>query len=259
MENKVADLLRRLQEVNRKLLDEHQKSRTQIQKLIHEQKNFLAERQEHQRFLSEVVHSVSNSLTILRLSIEIFRQKIPGTDFRIIEEEIKLIERTLRQLIKSAEVEALSLFTAKKIDLGSLFARLVREKKTAAHCWEEQIARRVFVVGFARDLATALENLLENAEKYTPAGKKITCTLTTKGENAVIKIADEGCGIAAEETAKIFRAFWRSPAQKNQKRGSGLGLSLVNKIVKKHNGLIEAQSHLGVGTTFIVVLPLAEA
>ena len=96
-------------------------------------------------------------------------------------------------------------------------------------------------------------NLIHNALQAMQYHGKLTVGLRSDGENALVSIGDTGCGIAPENREKIFKPFFTTKADGE---GSGLGLDIVKKIVDKHQGRIEVTSELGVGTTFVVVLPL---
>ncbi|PIR58022.1 MAG: hypothetical protein COU71_00845 [Parcubacteria group bacterium CG10_big_fil_rev_8_21_14_0_10_38_31] len=102
-----------------------------------------------------------------------------------------------------------------------------------------------------------LENLIENAIKYTPAGGKVIVETSNVKDNLDIKIKDTGMGILATEKDNMFKRFFRgSNAKKKNTDGSGLGLYIAKNIVEKHNGRIWFESVEDEGTTFFVRLPL---
>jgi signal transduction histidine kinase len=99
-------------------------------------------------------------------------------------------------------------------------------------------------------------NLLFNAIKYTPTGGTVHLQAGARGEQVRIDVTDTGIGIPTEELEHVFDEFFRaSNVAKSQKEGSGLGLSIVNQIVKRHGGTITVQSDEGRGSTFTVRLP----
>ena len=105
-------------------------------------------------------------------------------------------------------------------------------------------------------LTSALGNLLDNAIKYQQEGGKIVLTLCSQSDNAVIKVWDDGPGIASEQLPHIFEPFYRCDRSRSSKiSGSGLGLSLVHTIVQRHGGTINVQSAPEDGTTFTITLP----
>jgi len=106
-------------------------------------------------------------------------------------------------------------------------------------------------------IGLVIGNLLSNAVKYTPAGGRVTLTLTREGETAQIRVADSGIGIPEAEHARLWEEFWRaSNARKSAISGTGLGLSIVKRLVEGMGGLITFRSAEGRGTTFTLSLPL---
>ncbi len=101
-------------------------------------------------------------------------------------------------------------------------------------------------------------NLVMNALQHTAPGGTITVTLTPVQSWAVIQVQDTGVGIAPQDQARIFDRFHRiNQARTRQKGGAGLGLAIVQEIVRSHHGSIEVQSKLGAGSNFIVKLPIS--
>ncbi len=100
-------------------------------------------------------------------------------------------------------------------------------------------------------------NLLDNAVKYCPEGSEVRVRLQTDGENIVVEVADNGPGIPPEDLPHIFDKMYRVEKESTRSvEGSGLGLSIVKRIVELHGGQIAVESAVGKGTTFRVRLPL---
>jgi signal transduction histidine kinase len=114
------------------------------------------------------------------------------------------------------------------------------------------------IVSADRDLLRmALENLIDNANKYTYEGKCIIIDLQKSRGNANIIIQDEGVGIPNNKLGKLFTKFSRLDNPLSVKvGGTGLGLYWAKKIIELHNGTIDVVSEEGKGTTFIIVLPI---
>jgi signal transduction histidine kinase len=106
-------------------------------------------------------------------------------------------------------------------------------------------------------LTQVFDNIISNATKYAP-GSPIKIILDKKNLQARISVQDYGPGIAAEHLDRIFQRFYRVQQSSTSIRGSGLGLYITRKIVQAHDGEIDAQSHLGLGTTFQIYLPLLQ-
>lgn len=105
-------------------------------------------------------------------------------------------------------------------------------------------------------ITQALENLLDNALKYTPAGSRIVLAVTTKEGEIEIRVRDNGPGIPAEDLPHIFERFYRvDKGRSREKGGTGLGLSIVKHIVQLHGGRVWAESAPGQGTTIGFSLP----
>jgi signal transduction histidine kinase len=103
---------------------------------------------------------------------------------------------------------------------------------------------------------SALRHLVSNAIKYTPDQGTVTVSVAGENDKLLLKIADTGIGIEEVETEKVFDMFYRtSTARQSEKTGTGLGLTIVRKIVELHQGDITFESVKGEGTTFIVRIP----
>lgn len=99
-------------------------------------------------------------------------------------------------------------------------------------------------------------NLIHNCIKFTPDYGKITIHLVKKENQVIVTISDTGIGISKANQLHIFERFYKADeARVRSNSGSGLGLSIVKKIIDIHNGTIIVQSELGKGTTFIITLP----
>ncbi len=104
-----------------------------------------------------------------------------------------------------------------------------------------------------------LRIFLENAQKYTPEGKKITLSSRVVGERLQIIIADEGIGIAAKDIPNIFTRFYRVDSSRTRGTGgTGLGLAIAKDIIELHHAEVEVSSEVGVGTQFTLYFPLLE-
>ena len=115
----------------------------------------------------------------------------------------------------------------------------------------------VLVHGDAAQLESVVTNLVGNAVKFTPDGGSVRCGLETSGPRAVVTVVDTGLGIPEAEQAELFTRFFRSStAREHGIPGSGLGLSIVRRIVEEHGGRVHLTSAHLAGSTFTVELPL---
>lgn len=123
---------------------------------------------------------------------------------------------------------------------------------------ELQASVSLSVPGQRESLVSLIDNLVENAIKYSPHGSSVTVSLHAERGQAVLHVADQGPGIAPALYARVFDRFFRAPQQPQP--GSGLGLSIVASVVRQHGGTIQLHSgNGGLGLLVEVRLPLAEA
>lgn len=108
-----------------------------------------------------------------------------------------------------------------------------------------------FAYGDIALIQRVLENLIDNAMRYTPEGGEIALSLAAKNQNIIVKVTDTGCGISKEDVPHIFDRFYRSSkSRENVDFHSGLGLAIVKRILSLHGSDIRADSELNKGTTF---------
>lgn len=148
-------------------------------------------------------------------------------------------------------------------DLSLLIAKVVRafELHAPRHRFEvrlDAVAPSVLRVDHNR-MVQVFENLLSNAVKYSPQGGRILVEGQLLGDVYRTIVSDEGIGMSAEQTRRIFDKFYRADTSSTAVGGLGLGMSIVQQIVKAHAGTIEVQSAPGRGTQVAVVLPLSHA
>jgi two-component system sensor histidine kinase VicK len=108
-------------------------------------------------------------------------------------------------------------------------------------------------------LEQVLQNLLQNAVKYSPDGGIVTVRIQQQGEQAWLAVSDQGIGIPQDSQGQLFQRFFRATNVSVQQIGGlGIGLYVAHEIVRRHGGTIDVQSREHEGATFTVRLPLAE-
>ena len=128
------------------------------------------------------------------------------------------------------------------------------EIENRAQTVEEKLARQLPSAPLdPAQIKQVLVNLLKNAMQATTKGGVLTVQTGSGADGVWVSIADTGCGIPQERLNRIFDPFFTT-----KKKGSGLGLMIVQRIVREHGGLIKLESHVGQGTTFRIWLPLRE-
>jgi signal transduction histidine kinase len=124
--------------------------------------------------------------------------------------------------------------------------------------FNQEIHPGCYITGDQMMLQIAINNLLENAIKYTPPDKTVLVKLSVIHNKAHLEVIDEGTGVPDVEKKKIFTKFYRIGNEDSRKtKGTGLGLYLTNKIVQQHNGLIAVKDNLPHGAIFEILLPLS--
>jgi signal transduction histidine kinase len=103
----------------------------------------------------------------------------------------------------------------------------------------------------------ALQNLIQNALKYSPTTSLVTVRLHQSGDMAFVEVADHGAGVQPQDRMLIFTKYYRAPGQRT--KGSGLGLFLSREIARQHGGELDLVASDTAGSTFRLPLPLAKA
>jgi signal transduction histidine kinase len=113
------------------------------------------------------------------------------------------------------------------------------------------------IMGDRVALTSAVDNLLDNAVKYSPPGSPVVCEAEASGRDLTIRVRDRGYGIAAEDRDHVFEKFYRGNGEiSRQVKGSGVGLSLVRQIVEAHGGTVDFDTRVGEGTVFRIRLKI---
>ncbi|MCY7283924.1 MAG: HAMP domain-containing histidine kinase [Cyanobacteria bacterium CAN_BIN43] len=179
-----------------------------------------------------------------------------------IQSSAKLMTRLLTDILTLTRAEAGKLdYHPETLDLEAFCLNLVEEKQLSAahssiHFVSEGQAHPVRLD--ANLLYSILNNLLENAIKYSPPDQPVLLSSTLEAEAVVFKVQDQGIGISLEEQQKVYELFYRGQ-NAGAIAGTGLGLAVVKKCVELHQGKIFIASQVGQGTTVTVWLPLTLA
>jgi two-component system sensor histidine kinase/response regulator len=175
------------------------------------------------------------------------------------QELLDLVDDLLRLAVVKEEQETgkrevLSLADA----LDKVFSLLKARADEKGVACSVEVRQRPLVEANPGQMAQLWTNLISNAIKYTPAGGEVRVTLQEEDGWAIGTVEDTGIGIAPEDRSRIFEEFYRTPqAKEMDARGTGLGLSLVKRIVEGLGGTLEVRSELGQGSHFSFRLPVA--
>lgn len=136
---------------------------------------------------------------------------------------------------------------------------LQSQVKNSASELQIDVPETLLVRGDSNQLTQVFHNLIENAVKYSGAGKRVVVKARIDQGNAIVSVEDNGPGIAAHHVPRLTERFYRVNAQKSRTRGgTGLGLAICKHIVNRHRGSLVIKSEVGRGSSFAVHLPLSE-
>ncbi len=233
-----------------------------VYRAIRRQLNF---QQQQQNFMMAITHELKTPIAVAKLNLETLQKhQLPE------EKKQKLIHNTLieanrlngltNNILVSAQLESDRYrSTTDRIDLSNLFDMAVGdfEERFPERVWRVSIEDDIYVKGDMLLLQILVNNIIENAVKYSPKNTVIECILNREGKHAIIRIIDEGAGIPAVEKQKIFEKFYRIGNESTRTaQGTGLGLYLCKKIAKEHKGSIRVLDHSPRGTNFVISLPI---
>lgn len=176
-----------------------------------------------------------------------------------IHSEIGRLSNIVNNLLELTKLEGSFGIKVDKFDLNDVCLEVVKKVGYIAKMKNIQIVydgEKVVLEGNRDNIFRALYNVVENAVKYSFEYGKVDFWVEKDLQGVRIHIKDNGVGIPEDEIPKIFDRFYRVDKTRDRKTGgSGLGLSIVYEIIKKHNGFIDVKSRVGEGTEFIIMLP----
>ncbi len=221
------------------------------------------------RFVADAAHELRTPLTTLRSNLDVVRADPKATveDYR---EMTSTLERALTRLQRVVD-DLLLLATEERsisdtpVIVEPLVEEALSDLKPLANEYSvnlkyesNEINNGLIINGNSELLARVFHNLIENGIRYNKTGGEVVVKTAKEGEFTVVTVKDTGVGIAPEQLHHIFDRFYRTDSSRARNNGgAGLGLSIVAYILHLHKGQIEVESTPGVGTTFIVKLPLS--
>jgi signal transduction histidine kinase len=216
--------------------------------------------QQHQNFMMAITHELKTPIAVTKLNLETLQKRTLND-----EQRQKLIGATIQE---ANRLNALcnNILLTSQIELGGYkiikekidFTRLANEcvhdfiirfpqRKIESHLQEE-----VFISGDMLLLELAVNNLLDNAIKYSGKEDIVLLKMFQTGKEIILQVIDEGPGISSGEKEKIFEKYYRGNIR--QKKGTGLGLYLTRKIVQEHHGSIKMRNNSPHGSIFEITL-----
>jgi PAS domain S-box-containing protein len=242
-------------------------------RLYHEAQKAIQMRDE---FLSIAAHELKTPVTSLLAYAQVLHRRMvreqtaserDQRSVQVLVEQTERLSRLIALLLDLSRIESGHLITERRqVDIGALARKTIEQLQStlqadgSRHTLTYAGAREpLTVLGDDLRLEQVLQNLLQNAVKYSPDGGPIDVRVERRNEEVAIAIADHGMGIPAAAQAQLFQRFYRADnVDGRQIGGLGIGLYLVKEIVTHHGGRIEVASQEGQGSTFTVYLPLAE-
>ncbi|MEZ5525737.1 MAG: ATP-binding protein [Pseudomonadales bacterium] len=217
------------------------------------------------RMLRDVSHELRSPLARLQVALGLARKAAGEAcekDHDRIEKEVGRLDELIGQVISLVRLESSAQALQKApIDLKALLAEVVEDARfeggAEAIGVSLQVDETVEVQGDAELLHSALENVVRNAVAYTPAKSKVAVQLARTQQQVVIKVTDQGPGVAEAALESLFEPFYReADARDRASGGYGLGLAIAQRAIRLHGGEISAQNHPDGGLEVEIRLPL---
>jgi signal transduction histidine kinase len=221
-------------------------------------------------FIQNVSHELRTPLALIRGHAEVLESGWMGElnaeqkeSIGVIVRRSLMLTKLVNDIITVLEIEQREL-VREPFDMVMLVRSVLTGFRPAAEQADLVLSAEIpphlpLAYGDTLALRRALDNLLNNALKFTPAGGRITVRLYQIESNLMIEVADTGIGIPHDQLGRIFERFYQVDGSSTRKYGGiGLGLSLVKSIVEGHRGQVTLASTVRVGTTFTITLPLDE-
>jgi two-component system OmpR family sensor kinase len=212
------------------------------------------------RFVADASHELRTPLTSIRGFAELHRQgavpegeKTKELISRIEKESIRM-GALVEDLLMLARIDQSRELVIADVDLSNLVQEAVSSAQAAGpdHPITSDIAGDIHTQADADKVYQVVTNLLANARAHTPAGTPIHVSTYSTKDGSYVSVADEGPGLSAQDQLHIFERFYRvdSSRQRSSNDGSGLGLSIVDEVMKAHGGSVSVASEPGNGATF---------
>lgn len=225
--------------------------------------------QSQKQFIGNIAHELRTPLSTIKTNTEValFDQNLNQGLREMLEDNVAEMDRIsdiINNLLSFNRSFRPELVPFSTVDLGTTVEIARQKLRQLADRKLLEVSIRMSEQRLVRGNATALEqivsNILKNAIIYTPNKGRIGITVEPMGPNMIeLTIEDSGSGISRKDLFHIFEPFYRAePSRHRTSSGSGLGLTIVNELVKLHNGKIKVKSMEGRGTTVTVMLPAAQ-
>ncbi|MFC6463480.1 cell wall metabolism sensor histidine kinase WalK [Marinilactibacillus sp. GCM10026970] len=229
--------------------------------------------EERKQFVSNVSHELRTPLTSMRSYIEALADgawqdpELAPRFLEVTQSETDRMIRMIQDLLHLSRIDSgKSELEVELVDITELLDHVLNRFDMLIHSNEYEgkhyridrnlLDEPVFVEMDTDRMVQVLDNIMNNALKYSPDGGVITGSMSQTAQSVIISITDQGMGIPKKDLVKIFSRFYRvDRARSRAMGGSGLGLAISKEVVEQHGGRIWAESAEGKGTTFYLSLP----
>lgn len=213
---------------------------------------------------TNITHELLTPLTVISAAADSIKRIAPSTNNQtdIIHDNINRLTRMLRQILEVRKSQAGKLqLRVSEGKLGDFCAETTRSLLPMFTSKNLQFEQEISCLGedgwFDTDkVEKMLYNLLNNAVKYTEAGGKVKFCVSIANQQATLIVSDTGRGISKDKMKHLYNRFLDGDYRQMNTIGTGIGLSLVNDLVRLHHGKIHCESEVGKGTTFTITFPI---
>jgi two-component system, OmpR family, sensor histidine kinase CpxA len=219
------------------------------------------------RFVADVSHELGAPLTRMHLALALLRRQFSGKnngELERIERETDKLSNLVQQLLLLAGLEAgaCPAETLASVSMRQLCESIIEDanfEAAQANCRVVGSRADIVVLAYPQLLRRAIDNVLRNAIRYSPAGSEVCldCRVSDDAENVIVEILDCGPGVPEPMLLDIFRPFFRTaPGRESDSGGTGLGLAIASEAIELHDGSIAAQNRKRGGLQVTITFPL---
>lgn len=223
--------------------------------------------QEHQKnFILSMTHELRSPLSSIKLYLQTLQRRQIADERReqFVQHslaDVERLQRLVENVLDAARIERNDYdYQMDTLDISQLVKTVLDKWRTSdtdsAIAFTERISSGVHIHADAHAMISVVNNLIENAVKYSQTPKQVNVDLIVMNERVVLSVTDNGQGVAPEDRKKVFERFYRAGNEMTRTtKGTGLGLYIVKRIVEAHHGTIDCHAAPNGGAVFTVSVP----